>query len=126
MLISGQEILARIAEHYPIEPAESNSASLASLYRIGDFRGRIGIIEGRSRKFCNSCNRVLVSANGKLRSCIYSPASLDLHQMIKSGNSAETICRAIAKAVSWRYRDGIAAEAAQTANSPLTMTASGS
>jgi len=46
--------------------------------------------------------------------------------MIKSGNSAETICRAIAKAVSWRYRDGIAAEAAQTANSPLTMTASGS
>ena len=77
--IPGSEILARIGERYPLLPLVSaEMAGPARNYKIQGAAGAIGIITPVSGHFCESCNRIRITATGRVRGCLFSEQGTDL------------------------------------------------
>lgn len=100
-------ILRVLRSAYPeIRLMPSSSGSTAQMYTIPGHQGRVGIIAGFSRTFCHTCNRLRITAQGMLKTCLYDHGVCDLKTLLRSGASNKAIQYAIRKAVSQRTRDG--------------------
>ena len=99
-VLFGHEILALIRKKYELMPVE-NSLEIgpASEYDFTDGKGRIGIITAVSNPFCAHCNRIRMTAAGKLRTCLFSTDETDLKELIRGNASDEDIIKAIKDAV---------------------------
>ncbi len=104
-VVPGAEVLARIHEVFPLEPASSNGAEPATVYRFADGRGSIGVIASVSAPFCDSCNRIRITADGQLRTCLFSIHEHNLKALVRSGASDEEIADYIIAAV-WKKEAG--------------------
>jgi cyclic pyranopterin phosphate synthase len=81
--VTGDEILARIADRYRLVPLLGNSlAGPARNFRISGGMGSIGIITPVSGHFCDSCNRIRVTATGLARGCLFSGTGVDLRPVL--------------------------------------------
>jgi cyclic pyranopterin phosphate synthase len=77
--ISGDEILARIADRYTLEQVDKGPfAGPSRDFRIPGARGSIGIITAVSGHFCSDCNRIRVTSTGQAKGCLFSDAKTDL------------------------------------------------
>ena len=84
-VVPGSEILASIAERFPIEPIEQGAAPAAT-YRFTDGSpGKIGVISSVTAPFCESCDRLRLTSDGKLRACLFSLDEVDLKEPLRSG-----------------------------------------
>jgi cyclic pyranopterin phosphate synthase len=93
LVVTGREILARLqARHHlrPVPPA--NPSATAQRWTFPDGRGELGIIAPVSEPFCASCNRIRLTADGKIRTCLFSPAEHDLRPHLRQGATDEQIC----------------------------------
>lgn len=88
----------------------SDLPSTARVFSLPGYRGKIGIIEGNSRHFCKTCNKVRVTAVGMLKTCLYDNGSLDLRALLRSGIADEEIIARIRASVRNSAADGHAAE----------------
>ncbi len=77
--VSGEEILQRISEVYPLQPLPSAaSAGPAKVFRIPGAMGTIGMIAPISSHFCESCNRIRLTASGAIKGCLFGDGGVDL------------------------------------------------
>jgi cyclic pyranopterin phosphate synthase len=90
-VIRPDEILSRIAKRHRIAAIDISPPGIDSVYRIEGARGHVSIIHPVSSKFCASCNRIRLTADGKLKSCLFSVREFDLKKLIRSGGSREAI-----------------------------------
>ncbi|MGY8760245.1 MAG: GTP 3',8-cyclase MoaA [Nitrospinaceae bacterium] len=99
-VLFGHEIIELIKEKYELVPVD-NSLEIgpASEYTFADGKGKIGIITAVSNPFCDHCNRIRMTADGKLRTCLFSADETNLKEMIRSGKSDENIAETIRQAV---------------------------
>ena len=99
-VLFGHEIIKLIKEKYELVPVD-NSLEIgpASEYTFADGKGKIGIITAVSNPFCDHCNRIRMTADGKLRTCLFSADETNLKEMIRSGKSDENIAETIRQAV---------------------------
>ena len=81
------EILDQIEQHVaPLVPAEDYDPRAPAMeFRYLDGGGRVGIIASVSRPFCMSCNRVRLTADGKLRNCLFALDEVDLKPLLRGG-----------------------------------------
>ena len=93
-----------------LQPITVPSPSTALLYRLPDYEGTIGIIEGNSRSFCSTCNKIRVTPLGILKTCLYDGGVLDLKMLLRSGAGAVEIKQAILDCLQKRYANGHKAE----------------
>ncbi len=100
-VLTGREIRDAISAVYPLEPEPRAPSSTARVYRFADGRGRIGFINPVSEPFCGDCNRIRVTAEGKLRTCLFSLNETDLRTPMREGASDLELERIIRDAV-WR------------------------
>ncbi len=99
-VLFGHEILDSIRKKYDLVPID-NSLEIgpASEYQFADGKGKIGIITAVSNPFCDHCNRIRMTADGKLRTCLFSTNEHDLKDLIRNGASDEDIGKSIHEAV---------------------------
>ena len=99
-VLFGHEIIDMIKENYELIPID-NSLEIgpASEYNFADGKGKIGIITAVSNPFCDHCNRIRMTADGKLRTCLFSTNETNLKELIRSGATDETIIEIIKQAV---------------------------
>ncbi|NIP99126.1 MAG: GTP 3',8-cyclase MoaA, partial [Nitrospinaceae bacterium] len=85
-VLFGHEIVDLIRTRYDLVPIE-NSLEIgpASEYEFADGKGKIGIITAVSNPFCDHCNRIRMTADGKLRTCLFSTQETNLKELIRSG-----------------------------------------
>lgn len=83
------EKLARVAPLIPLQ--RSQSAGPARLFHYAGAAGRIGVIPAVSQHFCGECNRLRVTADGRIRPCLFGGEELDLRQLLRSGASDEAL-----------------------------------
>src|SRR3954465_5404331 len=100
-VLTGEEIRAAIDAAYPLEPEPREPTATARVYRFADGRGRIGFINPVSEPFCGDCDRIRITADGKLRTCLFSLNETDLRATLRSGASDIELERVIRDAV-WR------------------------
>lgn len=89
-LCSSDEVRAQLAERWQLLPTPERSGGPSRYYRIDGFASRIGFISPHSHNFCGDCNRVRVTAEGKLVLCLGHEGALDLRQLLREhpGDSA--------------------------------------
>jgi cyclic pyranopterin phosphate synthase len=100
-VLSGEELRAIIAARYPLEELPREPSATARVFRFVDGAGEIGFINPVSEPFCSDCNRIRLTADGRLRTCLFSLHETDLRTPLRSGASDEDIVEVIRNAV-WR------------------------
>ena len=114
------QILQQLKEAYPdMEPLGFSAHGTADNWRVPGFVGGLGIIAAHSRSFCGTCNRLRITPQGTLKTCLYDRGVLDLKGMMRSGQDDHSICQAILKAVSRRAADGFEAQSLHRAKLPI-------
>jgi cyclic pyranopterin phosphate synthase len=100
-VLTGDEIRAAIDAVYPLEAQPREPHATARVYRFKDGHGKIGFINPVSEPFCGDCNRVRLTADGRLRTCLFSLNETDLRTPMRSGADDAELERIIRDAV-WR------------------------
>ena len=98
-VLTGDEIRAAIDEHYPLEPEPREPHATARVYRFADGQGRIGFINPVSEPFCGDCNRIRLTSDGHLRTCLFSLNETDLRGPLRAGASDDELAATIRTAV---------------------------
>jgi GTP 3',8-cyclase len=96
-VVSQAEIVAAIDAVHPLEPvsAEARGADPAARWRYRDGRGEVGVIASVTQAFCDSCDRVRLTAEGMLRHCLFATRELDLRALLRAGASDDDLAQAI-------------------------------
>jgi cyclic pyranopterin phosphate synthase len=100
-VLSGAEIRAAIEQVYPLEPETREPHATARTYRFADGHGKLGFINPVSEPFCADCNRVRLTADGRMRTCLFSLNETDLRGPMRAGADDQELERIIRDAV-WR------------------------
>jgi cyclic pyranopterin phosphate synthase len=90
-VVSGREIIEKIREHYELEPVPRETGSTAKTYRFEDGAGEIGIITSITEPFCSDCDRIRLSADGKIVPCLFDKSGFDLRPLLRNGASDDAI-----------------------------------
>jgi cyclic pyranopterin phosphate synthase len=100
-ILTGGEILAIIEAKYgPLVPITTGDPSeTARRYTFSDGIGEIGFINPVSEPFCSTCDRIRLTADGQLRTCLFATEETDLRAVLRSGGDDEAIARTIRHAV---------------------------
>lgn len=106
-----QRILEYIRNAYPdLQKIEDEPYATSQSYRVPGYRGTVGIIAAFSRTFCGTCNRIRVTAQGTLKTCLYDDGVLNLKELMRNGASDGQISEALKVAFAHRPRNGFEAE----------------
>jgi cyclic pyranopterin phosphate synthase len=113
-VVPGKEILERIGEVYPLEPVEPEATAGASStagrgvepadrYRYLDGAGGVGVVASVTRPFCSNCDRVRLTAEGALRSCLFAVRERDLRSVLRGGGTDDDLAEAITAEVAAKW-----------------------
>ena len=86
---SYEEILEIVQSKYEIERLEKNDTATADMFRVKDASGRFGIIATVTHPFCTACNRIRVTADGKIKNCLFGRKEYDLRPVIHDTEKIE-------------------------------------
>jgi cyclic pyranopterin phosphate synthase len=100
-VLTGEEIRAAIDTVYPLEAEPREPSATARTYRFADGAGRIGFINPVSEPFCGDCDRIRLTADGKLRTCLFSLNETDVRAPLRDGASDADLEQVVRDAV-WR------------------------
>lgn len=105
-LVPADEILARLADAFPLEPARrEDPGAPAALWRYRDGGGRVGVIASVTRPFCGHCDRVRLTADGQVRTCLFAHREHDFRRALRGGAGDDEIADLLRAAV-WRKQPG--------------------
>lgn len=106
-----KKILEYIESHYPeLQKIPDAPFSTSYGYKVPGYKGKIGVIAAFSRTFCGTCNRIRITAQGTLKTCLYDDGVLDVRQLLRSPASDEIIKQNLLAAFHSRPKNGFEAE----------------
>jgi cyclic pyranopterin phosphate synthase len=85
VVVTGAEVHQRISALWPLVPVVHERSETARKYRFADGPGEIGLISPVSQPFCGFCSRIRLTADGKLRTCLFSKEDHDLKFLLRGG-----------------------------------------
>ena len=94
-VVPSDEVLARVAALGPLEPAEgpARGNGPARYYRLAGAPGTIGVITPMTHTYCETCNRVRLTADGRLRTCLFGDHEVNLRDPLRAGAPLEPLFR---------------------------------
>jgi cyclic pyranopterin phosphate synthase len=98
-VLTGAEIRAAIHAVYPLDDAARDPHATARVHHFADGHGRIGFINPVSEPFCDDCNRLRLTADGRLRTCLFSLNETDLRGPLRAGATDDDLEQLIRDAV---------------------------
>ncbi len=88
LVVPGREILAKLHGRFALEAVpQENPSATAKRWKFADGTGEIGIIAPVTEPFCGHCNRIRLTADGKIRTCLFSVSEHDLRPLLRKGGS---------------------------------------
>jgi cyclic pyranopterin phosphate synthase len=105
------KILEAIKEHFPsIHKIHDPLYSTSYNYEIPGHKGSVGIIAAYTRSFCGTCNRIRITPQGMLKTCLYDNGVLNIKGLMRNGDSDTEIFAALTHAIQHRAKNGWEAE----------------
>lgn len=98
-VLSGAEIRAIVEQHWPLEEIPAGPSSTSRRFRFADGAGEIGFISPVTEPFCSSCDRIRLTADGRLRTCLFSQREWDLRDALRGGAADRELRELIREAV---------------------------
>jgi GTP 3',8-cyclase len=105
MVVPGSEILERLKSKFDLKPVvSSNLSETARRWAFADGPGEIGIIAPVTQAFCGHCNRIRLTSDGKIRTCLFSVSEHDLKGAMRAGASDSDLAERL-RAIIWQKED---------------------
>jgi GTP 3',8-cyclase len=105
-LVTAEEILEQLHASFPLEPLRVTDPSApATMYRYLDGRGSVGVIASVTRPFCGHCDRIRLTADGQIRTCLFANREYDFRKALREGADDAAIAQLLYAAV-WRKEPG--------------------
>jgi len=102
LVVTQSEIVDVLGAEYEIEPIERTSAP-ATRWRYSDGKGEIGVVASVSESFCESCDRVRITADGQFRSCLFATEETDVRALLRDGSSDDVVAEALERTVAAKW-----------------------
>jgi cyclic pyranopterin phosphate synthase len=103
-VVPSAQVVERISQRWPLEPIDPNyPGEVAERWRYADGAGEIGVISSVTQAFCASCNRMRLSTEGSLYTCLFAQGGHDLKALLRGGATDEEIRNEIAAI--WQARE---------------------
>jgi len=116
-----RRIMAHIQEHFPsLHKIPDPPHSTSSNYAIDGHIGTVGVIAAYSRTFCGSCNRIRLTPQGVLKTCLYDAGIFNVRDLLRAGANDAELAGAFLDAIGHRFKDGHEAEANRFMNGPVS------
>jgi molybdenum cofactor biosynthesis protein A len=120
-----KKIIDYLKEHYPdLHKIPDPQFSTSYNYHVPGHKGNVGVIAAFSRTFCGTCNRVRVTAQGTLKTCLYDDGALELRQLLRASKDDSVIVENLIKVLNSRAKDGFEAEAKRKNHTPVSESMS--
>jgi GTP 3',8-cyclase len=104
LVVPAAEVHRRISARWPLIPVVHERSETARKYRFADGGGEIGLIAPVTQPFCGHCSRIRLTADGKLRTCLFSKEDHDVKSLLRSGMGDREIGDAIVAMVQTKER----------------------
>jgi cyclic pyranopterin phosphate synthase len=101
-VVPGERIVQTIDAVHPLRPV-ARGHEPAALWAYADGRGRVGVIPSVTEPFCSTCDRVRLTAEGKLRACLFSLEETDLRVLLRGGADDDALAAAVASCVAGKW-----------------------
>ena len=98
-LVTADDIYADLSTHYELAPCDGRGSSPAEEFFVNGGPATVGIIGSVTRPFCGACDRLRLTSDGQLRSCLFSLEEMDLRTAMRNGASDEDIAARFRKTV---------------------------
>jgi len=96
-VVPSAEVVRRISEAWALEPVDASyPGEVAERWRYRDGAGEIGVISSVTQAFCSSCNRMRLSTEGSLYTCLFGQSGRDLKSLLRAGAADEELRNEIA------------------------------
>ena len=105
-VVPGKEIIEAVSRKYPLVREGRGTSETSAVWRFKDGKGDLGLITPMSDPFCDDCDRVRLTSDGKLLSCLFDTEYHDLRSILRNGATDGELADAILKAV-WKKPDGV-------------------
>ena len=113
-------ILDTLRQQWPtLEKIPDGPYSTSANYRVPGHKGSIGIIAAYSRTFCGTCNRIRLTPQGQVKTCLYDNGVLNIKDLIRGGQSDAALESALLSAMGQRAKDGWEAEKNRKNHEPV-------
>lgn len=114
-------ILEHIKAYFPeVYKLQDPPYSTSSNYKISAFKGDFGIIAAYSRTFCGTCNRLRLTPQGLMKTCLYDHGVFNIRDLMRAGATDSEVLDALKSALQHRAKDGYEAEKNRFANLPVS------
>lgn len=102
-VVGQDEIVAAIAAVWPLEPVAARGAAPADRWRYLDTGQMVGVIPTVTKPFCGDCDRIRLTADGQLRTCLFATEEFDLRAALRAGESDAQLAERIERAVGTKW-----------------------
>ena len=102
-VVGQDEIIGRIAAVHPVEQLPARGAAPADRWRYLDGPGTVGVIPSVTKPFCGDCDRVRLTAEGQLRTCLFATDEFDLRAAMRNGEDDDQLAARIERAVGTKW-----------------------
>jgi cyclic pyranopterin phosphate synthase len=97
----------RLFQLFPgLSEISSNSVETARRFSVPGYKGTLGIIEGESRKFCSTCNKLRITSSGVMKNCLYGEGVLNMRELLRSCANDAEVAEEIARCVRQKLKNG--------------------
>ncbi|MBK6836926.1 MAG: GTP 3',8-cyclase MoaA [Bacteroidetes bacterium] len=86
-LITTKELLYRAQSHFEVVPLQNNKHDTSRKFKVLGYEGTFAFISTMSEPFCGDCNRLRLTADGKMKNCLFSKGEMDLLSALRRGES---------------------------------------
>ena len=102
-VVPGDEILERVSRTYALVEQTEERPGVARVYRFADGGGELGLIASVSRPFCGDCTRARLGVDGRLYTCLFATAGLDLRGPLRDGADDQALGQLVLSR--WQHRN---------------------
>ncbi|MBI5060399.1 GTP 3',8-cyclase MoaA [candidate division KSB1 bacterium] len=98
-----RQLLERLSARYDLMPTDASDTSVARGFAIPGYAGTVSFISPLSEEFCANCNRLRLTADGSIKSCLLYPAELNLREQLRAGVGDEGLLKLIQTALNEKH-----------------------
>jgi len=101
--VSYRDMLSKVQSHFPLDRIQDGENDTTKWHRIPNAKGRIGFITSMSEHFCSSCNRLRITADGRIKVCLFGKTELSLRDIMRYGCNDEELSYVIREALQKKH-----------------------
>lgn len=98
-MVEQAEILRSLEQRHVLEPVEDRGTAPANRWRVDGGPTTVGVIASVTQPFCGSCDRLRLTADGQIRTCLFARTETDVRAVLRGGGSDDELGRLLARAV---------------------------